>query len=85
MIIEMKKEAKLKLLKKIAEKRPYKLPFDKIITITVEKFIEYIDNIKSDCMIFPELFNKNGDHYKNFGNCFNRKKDSGFTIQDFSL
>lgn len=40
----MKKEAKLKLLKKIAEKRPYKLPFDKIITITVEKFIEYIDN-----------------------------------------
>ena len=41
-------------------------------------FIEYIDKIKSDCMIFPELFNKNGDHYKNFGNCFNRKNDSGW-------
>ena len=41
-------------------------------------FLEYVEKIKSNTMIFPELFNEEGKYYKKFGNNFNRKSNSGW-------
>jgi integrase len=41
-------------------------------------FLSFVDEAKKNSMIFPELYDKDGNHYKKFGNNFNRKTTSGW-------
>lgn len=36
-------------------------------------FLEYVETVKGSKMLFPELYNEEGNHYKKYGNNFNRK------------
>jgi hypothetical protein len=39
----------------------------------------FVKKIKKNGMLFQELFDEGGNHYKKFGNSFNRKEKSGWS------
>ncbi len=41
-------------------------------------FLDFVKSTKSDSMLFPDLYNEKGKHYKKFGNNFNRKTKAGW-------
>ncbi len=44
-------------------------------------FIDFVQSSKKNTMLFPELYNESGNPYKNWGNSFNRKANSGWKWQ----